>query len=258
MKEHILSVVWLTPIIGMFLLLLIPREKKQLIRYAANIVGFIGFLVSLPLVFWFDKADGNFQFRERLSWIPSLGVEYHLGIDGISLLLIMLTTVVGFLATLSSWSAIQDRVKEYYAFLLFLQAGMLGVFMALDLFPQMISVGESTGALDIMLNKIADFYEDEVDQAVENLTSMMEPMIMVFLGVVVGGFVVAMYMPIFSMASNIHVRRYSALPVRQRQSLRATAVGLGGEGQGTQCPALGGGRAPGMPRGNLTENLFFT
>jgi len=68
---------------------------------------------------------------------------------------------------------------------------------------QMISVGESTGALDIMLNKIADFYEDEVDQAVENLTSMMEPMIMAFLGVVVGGFVIAMYMPIFSMASNI-------------------------------------------------------
>ncbi len=69
---------------------------------------------------------------------------------------------------------------------------------------QMISVGESTGALDIMLNKIADFYEDEVDQAVDNLTSMMEPMIMAFLGVVVGGFVIAMYMPIFSMASSVH------------------------------------------------------
>ncbi len=68
---------------------------------------------------------------------------------------------------------------------------------------QMISVGESTGALDIMLTKIADFYDDEVDQAVENLTSMMEPMIMVFLGVVVGGFVVAMYLPIFTMASAI-------------------------------------------------------
>ena len=134
MREHILSIVWLTPLVGMFLLLLIPKEKKQFIRYAANIVGFIGFLVSLSLVFWFDKANGGFQFVERLSWIPSLGVQYYLGIDGISLLLIMLTTVVGFLSILSSWSAIQDRVKEYYAFLLFLQAGMLGVFMALDLF----------------------------------------------------------------------------------------------------------------------------
>jgi len=72
-----------------------------------------------------------------------------------------------------------------------------------DMVCQMISVGESTGALDIMLNKIADFYEDEVDQAVENLTSMMEPLIMLFLGVVVGGFVVAMYLPIFTMAQNI-------------------------------------------------------
>jgi len=76
-----------------------------------------------------------------------------------------------------------------------------GVFP--DMVCQMISVGESTGALDIMLTKIADFYDEEVDQSVENLTSMMEPMIMLFLGVVVGGFVIAMYMPIFSMASAI-------------------------------------------------------
>ncbi|HJN73768.1 MAG TPA: type II secretion system F family protein [Myxococcota bacterium] len=68
---------------------------------------------------------------------------------------------------------------------------------------QMISVGENTGALDIMLGKIADFYDDEVDQSVENLTAMMEPLIMVFLGIVVGGFVVAMYLPIFSMAESI-------------------------------------------------------
>lgn len=76
-----------------------------------------------------------------------------------------------------------------------------------NLFPemvcQMISVGEATGALDVMLNKVADFYEEEVDQAVENLTSMMEPMIMLFLGVAIGGLVIAMYMPIFSMASGI-------------------------------------------------------
>jgi type IV pilus assembly protein PilC len=68
---------------------------------------------------------------------------------------------------------------------------------------QMISVGEATGALDIMLNKVADFYEEEVDQSVENLTSMLEPMIMVFLGVIIGGLVIAMYLPIFSMASSI-------------------------------------------------------
>ena len=68
---------------------------------------------------------------------------------------------------------------------------------------QMIAVGESTGALDVMLNKIADFYDEEVDQAIEALTGMMEPLIMLFLGIVVGGFVIAMYMPIFSMANAV-------------------------------------------------------
>ena len=76
-----------------------------------------------------------------------------------------------------------------------------GVFP--EMVCQMINVGEATGALDVMLNKVADFYEDEVDQSVETLTSMLEPMIMVFLGVVIGGLVIAMYMPIFSMASNV-------------------------------------------------------
>jgi type IV pilus assembly protein PilC len=68
---------------------------------------------------------------------------------------------------------------------------------------QMIGVGEATGAMDTMLNKIADFYDDEVDVAIAALTSMIEPLMMVFLGVVVGGFLVAMYLPIFSLASNI-------------------------------------------------------
>jgi len=134
MKEHILSIVWLTPLVGMFILLLLPKENKQFIRLVANLTAFVCFLISLPLVFWFDNGTADYQFVERVSWIPSLGVEYYLGIDGISLLLIMLTTVVGFLSILSSWTAIDERVKEYYAFFLFLQAGMLGVFMSLDLF----------------------------------------------------------------------------------------------------------------------------
>jgi type IV pilus assembly protein PilC len=69
---------------------------------------------------------------------------------------------------------------------------------------QMISVGEATGALDTMLGKIADFYDEEVDVAVEALTSMMEPLIMAGMGVVIGGLVIAMYMPIFEMASHIN------------------------------------------------------
>ena len=134
MREHILSIVWLTPLVGMFLLFLIPKEKKELIRLLANLIGFFGFLVSLPLVFWFDMSTAEFQFVERLDWIPTLGAQYHLGLDGISLLLTMLTTVVGFLSILCSWSAIQERTKEYYAMFLLLQAGMLGVFFAVDVF----------------------------------------------------------------------------------------------------------------------------
>ena len=76
-----------------------------------------------------------------------------------------------------------------------------GVFPAMVC--QMISVGESTGALDAMLQKIADFYEEEVDQAVENLTALIEPFMLVFLGVVIGGLVIAMYLPVFKMAANL-------------------------------------------------------
>ena len=68
---------------------------------------------------------------------------------------------------------------------------------------QMISVGESTGALDDMLTKIADFYDEEVDQAVENLTSMIEPFMLVFLGATIGGLVISMYLPIFKMAGMV-------------------------------------------------------
>ncbi len=80
--------------------------------------------------------------------------------------------------------------------------GRSGIFPPMVI--QMISVGESTGALDSMLSKIADFYDDEVDVAVSNLTSLLEPFLMVFLGVVIGGVVIAMYLPIFQMASAVH------------------------------------------------------
>jgi NADH-quinone oxidoreductase subunit M len=90
--------------------------------------------VSLPLWFWFDRARDGFQFEEGFSWIPSLGVRYHFGIDGISLLLVLLTTLLGVISIYSSFSAIHERQKEYYVFLLLLQTGMLGTFMSLDFF----------------------------------------------------------------------------------------------------------------------------
>ncbi len=134
MNDHLLSWILFTPLIGMAILMLIPSSKKNLIRIWANIAAVAGFLVSLPLVFRFDKTADGFQMVERASWIPSLGVQYLIGIDGISLLLVMLTTVIGVLAILSSWSAVEERLKEYYAMFLLLQTGMLGVFLSLDFF----------------------------------------------------------------------------------------------------------------------------
>src|SRR4030042_5663299 len=128
--DHILSITLFTPLAGVFVLLLIPGANKNAVRWWGNIAMLIGFLVSLPLAFWFtsESPDAQFKFIERVDWIPSIGAQYHLGIDGISFLLLMLTTLLGFLSVLSSWTAIQERMKEYDAMCLLLQAGMLGVF----------------------------------------------------------------------------------------------------------------------------------
>src|SRR5579871_3906865 len=129
--DHILSIVLFTPLAGVLVLLVIPSSHARAIKLAANIAALAGFVVSLPLVFQFDSGK-DYQFVERVSWIPTLGATYHIGIDGLGLLLVMLTTVLGFLSILSSWSAIEHRLKEYYAYFLLLQTAMLGVFMSLD------------------------------------------------------------------------------------------------------------------------------
>jgi len=140
MQNHILSIILFTPLVGAILLLFVPKENKDAIRWIANIFALAGLLVSLPLVpmFWAQRFDTTQQFHfmegAANNWIPSIGAGYILGIDGISFLLIMLTTLLGWISILSSWTAIENRVKEYYIWFLVLQTGMLGVFMALDFF----------------------------------------------------------------------------------------------------------------------------
>src|SRR5712664_265463 len=133
LAHHILSVILFTPLVGALVLLFIPREMEHAHKIAGNVFGALGFLVSLPLLRWFKPGWGGFTFEETADWIPSIGAKYHLGIDGISLLLVMLTTFLGMIAILSSWSAIHQRTKEYYILLL-LQTGMIGVFVSLDFF----------------------------------------------------------------------------------------------------------------------------
>jgi NADH-quinone oxidoreductase subunit M len=129
--NHILSIVLFTPLVGFLVLLCIPSSKPAAIKLWANIASFASFLVCLPLIFGFDRGK-DFQFVEKANWIPSIGASYHLGIDGYSLLLVALTGLLGFLSVLASWSAIEERLKEYYGSFLLLQVGMLGVFMSLD------------------------------------------------------------------------------------------------------------------------------
>ncbi len=130
--NHYLSIVLFEPLVGALLILLVSKQNENAIKWIANITAFIGFAVSIPLWFWLNPQSGDFQFVERAPWIPSIGAEYFLGADGLSTLLILLTTMMGFIAVLSSWAAITERVKEYYIFLLVLQTGMLGAFMSLD------------------------------------------------------------------------------------------------------------------------------
>ena len=128
----ILSLILFTPLVGAVLLLFVSRHQENLIRWVANMAALVGFLVSVPLWFWYDPSNSQFQFVERIPWIPSVGAEYFLGVDGFSTLLILLTTMMGSIAILSSWTAIKERVKEYYIFLLVLQGGMIGAFISLD------------------------------------------------------------------------------------------------------------------------------
>src|SRR5499427_3493703 len=130
--NHYLSLILFLPLVGAFLVLLVPKQNEDAIRWIANVTAFAGFVVSAPLWFWYNPQNADFQFVERVPWIPSIGAEYFLGVDGLSTLLILLTTLMGFIAVLSSWTAITERVKEYYIFLLVLQTGMLGAFMSLD------------------------------------------------------------------------------------------------------------------------------
>jgi NADH-quinone oxidoreductase subunit M len=134
----ILNLVTYIPLIGAIVILFFVRkENGKAIRYTATIFAVIDFIASLYLWFNFDPHGTGahlFQFRETYTWIPSLGVQYDFGIDGIALLLVLLTTFMGIIAVVSSFASIDHRQKEYYILLLLLQTGMIGTFCALDFF----------------------------------------------------------------------------------------------------------------------------
>ena len=111
--NHLLSLILFTPLVGAAVLMFVNKRNEDAIRWIANLFGLAGFLVSLPLWFYYDYTNPSWQFVEKAEWIPSIGAQYHLGVDGFAVLLLLLTTLMGSIAILSSWNAIKERVKEY-------------------------------------------------------------------------------------------------------------------------------------------------
>ena len=133
--SNLLSLTTFLPILGVLLLLFIPKENKSVLRGLTVAVTIITFLVSLPILFGF-QTNAEFQFVENVPWIAAgpFAMRYHVGIDGISLWLVILTTFIMPIAVISTFTAVEEKVKEYMICLLLLETGMLGAFISLDLF----------------------------------------------------------------------------------------------------------------------------
>src|SRR5512139_3153476 len=129
----ILSLLIFFPLAGAIALLFINKEKLGALRTFTLVIALVEFLFSLPLFFSFNSKTASMQFVEDWWWVQSYGISYKLGVDGISLLLVLLTTFLTVLCILCSWSAITLRVKEYMISFLFLETGMVGALVALDL-----------------------------------------------------------------------------------------------------------------------------
>ena len=131
--EHILSYLIFFPLAAALFILIFFRGGKSSM-WAAFIASVIEFIITIPLMANFDKNEAGMQFVEKAWWIKSLGIQYHLGVDGISILMVFLTTLLTMIAILGSFTYIQKRQKEFYIAMLVLETGMVGTFLAMDFF----------------------------------------------------------------------------------------------------------------------------
>ncbi len=134
LNEIILTLVIFSPLVGVLLIMVLKPERTTAIKAVGLGVSVLTFIVSLHLFFHFDSTTPAMQFVKSVPWIPSLNISYSVGIDGISLLLVLLTTFLTPLALLASWESITRKIKQYVIFMLLLEVGMLGVFCAIDMF----------------------------------------------------------------------------------------------------------------------------
>ncbi|MBI5639866.1 MAG: NADH-quinone oxidoreductase subunit M [Nitrospirae bacterium] len=130
----LLSVLIFFPVAGALILLLVSRSRETLIKWLALGVSIMNFALSIPLFINFNKATHLMQFVERHEWIPSWNIMYFLGIDGISILFILLSALVTILCVLISWNSIKTKVKEFFISILLVEGAMIGVFCSLDFF----------------------------------------------------------------------------------------------------------------------------
>ncbi|HEV2382087.1 MAG TPA: NADH-quinone oxidoreductase subunit M [Terriglobia bacterium] len=133
-EAHILTIATFLPLVGSLVIAFLPREAHSRVRYVALAFSILTFIVTLGLILGFDRAQGGFQWVEDYAWIQSPSIHYHLGIDGLSLILVVLTGFLTPLSILVSWTGITERVKEFHILVLALEAGCIGVFVSLDLF----------------------------------------------------------------------------------------------------------------------------
>ena len=124
------------PLVGILVLFFIPSDNKNALRWTALITSLVTFGISIWVLTMFEASDPNLQLVEKYNWITVGGwnIQYHLGIDGLSILLVLLTTFLTPISILSTWTAIEERVKDFMLFFLLLEIGMNGVFLAQDLF----------------------------------------------------------------------------------------------------------------------------
>ncbi len=132
-NENIVTIVTFLPLAGALLLLVFPRRDRD-IRYFALGISLVTLLASLHLPWHFQRGADGFQYEQNIPWIPHPNIHYHVGVDGISLWLVVLTTFLMPLCVLISWKSINERVKEFFILMLVLETAMIGVFVALDLF----------------------------------------------------------------------------------------------------------------------------
>ncbi len=130
----LLSATIFLPLIGALLIAMVPANQGNTIKGVALLVSVVTLILSLFVSASFDQVASGMQFAVNLPWVPSMGISYHLGIDGVSLLMILLTTALLVVCVLASWSSITEGVKGYYSCLLLLTSGIIGVFSSLDLF----------------------------------------------------------------------------------------------------------------------------